>query len=115
MMTDYNEIDRYIIQEIRNSASDLILYVKSVNESSGLQAIDRVYEHAICDCINRIGDGVKRLKFLSYDKDTEKKWTSLRVITAHKYEKLDLSKVWDTLVSESQNIIEESDIVLNRI
>jgi len=36
-------------------------------------------------------------------------------ITAHKYEKLDLSKIWNLLVSESQSIIEESDILLNKI
>ena len=53
-------------------------YVEEVNGKGGLGSLDRKDEHAICDCINRMGDGVKRLKVVTHNEATQKKWTSVR-------------------------------------
>lgn len=92
------------LQSMETSCSDLIKYVDHVNSIGGITKLDDLYEHAICDCINRIGDGVKKPD-LHFDDKIQKDWSGLRVITAHHYHKLDLSKVWKALPGEAKKLL----------
>ena len=56
------EKEKIILYELKTSALDLCEYVEEANGKGGLESLDRKDEYAICDCMNRIGDGVKRLK-----------------------------------------------------
>lgn len=107
------EKDKELILVLKQSAEHLVSYIKYVNESGGVDAMTDLYEHAICDCINRIGDGVKRMKELQYTTTCQKSWTGLRIYSAHKYEKLNLSIVWDALFTAATDFINESDNLLN--
>lgn len=107
------EKDKQLILVLKQSAEHLVTYINDVNNLGGLQKITHLYEHAICDCIDRIGDGVKRLKVLEYSKDCQKSWTGLRIYSAHKYEKLNLLMVWDALLQASSNFILESEQLIN--
>src|ERR1700761_9637233 len=79
---------------------NLIDYKKDVDNQGGVTKINDLYEHAICDCVNRLGDSIKHPD-LGFDQKDIKMWTGLRVITAHHYHKLDLSKIWDDLAKEA--------------
>lgn len=86
------------------TCEDLIKYVDHVNSLGGVKHLDDLYEHAICDCINRLGDSIK-IQSLGFDQSLQKTWSGLRVITAHHYHKLDLSKVWTELPKETQALL----------
>jgi hypothetical protein len=60
------EKEKIILGELKLSALDLWEYRKEANRKGGVGSINRKDEHAIYDCINRIGDGVKRLRVLPY-------------------------------------------------
>lgn len=83
----------------------MLIYNNNVNKEGGVNKINDLYEYAICDCINRIGDGSKRLKTIYFQDSSQKIWTGVRIITAHKYEKLDLSIIWNTLFEATNNFI----------
>lgn len=105
--------EKELILVLKQSAEHLVSYIRHVDESGGVNTMTDLYEHAICDCISRIGDGVKRMKELQYTTTCQKSWTGLRIYSAHKYEKLNLSIVWDALFTAATNFIAESDKLLS--
>ena len=107
------EKDKELILVLKRFAEDLVSYMRHVDESGGVSTMTDLYEHAICDCINRIGDGVKRMKELQYNAKCQKSWTGLRIYSAHKYEKLNFSIVWDALSAAAADFIAESDLLLS--
>ena len=92
------------------TCEDLIKYVDHVDSLGGVEHLSNLYEHAICDCINRLGDSIK-VPSLGFDQSLQKTWTELEVITAHHYHELDLSKVtvWKEISKETQVLL----VVLN--
>ena len=89
---------------MEKSCKDLIKYIDHVNSIGGITKLDDLYEHAICDCVNRLGDSIKN-KDLEFDAGLQRAWSGLRVITAHHYHKLDLSKVWVDLPKATKNLL----------
>ncbi len=86
---------------MEKTCQDLLAYMKTVGDVSNL---DNLYEHAICDCINRLGDSVK-IKNLGFEQSVQKNWSALRVITAHQYQKLDFTEVWTDLPKETSELL----------
>jgi|SRR6266550_1411574 len=48
----------------------------------------------------------KLYKSLDFDDALQRSWSGLRVITAHHYHKLDLSKVWGALPGHAQSLLD---------
>jgi hypothetical protein len=62
-----------VLQEaLKRSALDLLQYVEIANQKGGIGIMSRMMEHAICDCINRIGDGANRLGKCFYTEKTKR-------------------------------------------
>lgn len=83
----------------------LIRFIKHVNSLGGVRKLDLMYEIAICDCLNRLGDGTKA-ESLGFDEQLQETWSGLRAIITHHHKKLDLPKVWAGLPGETQALLE---------
>ena len=87
------------------TCQDLIKCVDHVNSIGGVSKVDSDYryEHAICNCINLLGESIKT-KSLGFDPKLQKNWSHLTDITAQ-YHEPDLSKVWAELPKVSQALL----------
>src|SRR5258708_2311828 len=85
---------------------DLIKCVNYINSISGVNMINSDYqiEHTICDCINGLGD-IIQTKSLGFDPELRKNWSSLRAITVHPYQELNLSQEWVELPQVMQALL----------
>jgi uncharacterized protein with HEPN domain len=92
------------LEVMKCACQDLIQYINYANSIGGPSMLDRLHEHAICDCINRLGDSIK-IEGLGFDQGLQKRWSAMRVITAHQYHRLDLSSVWGSLLEEAQSML----------
>jgi len=101
-MTSKDNEDR--LRLMAQTCQHLAQYINHIDSIGGVSKLDPLYEHAICDCINRLGDSVK-IESLGFNSKIQKDWSGLRVITAHHYHKLDLSKVWGALTKETQALL----------
>lgn len=103
-----------LLEELKRSTLDLLQYVEVANQEGGIGIVSRMIEHAICDCINRIGDGANRLGKCFYTEKTKREWTGVRVITAHRYEVLDLTQIWSGLPGDAERFLKETEGLLSQ-
>ena len=87
------------------TCNHLIKYITHVNSTGGISEIDDLPKHAICNCVNRLGDSVK-VEYLGFDRELQRTWSGLSVITASHHLELDLSKVWAGLPGATQVLLE---------
>lgn len=81
---------------------DLIQYINHVDGLGGVNHLDNLYNHAICDCIAHLGHTV-RVSSLNFPDEVTKSWWGLKVISTHHY--LDLSTLWARLGEEAVNLL----------
>ena len=79
-----------------DDCNDLLEYIAHVDSAGGVSKIDRLYEHAICDCIERLEGGVKS-EPLGFDEKLQSLWSTMRTTAVHSYHGLELSEVWEPL------------------
>ncbi|OKL58416.1 hypothetical protein UA08_06223 [Talaromyces atroroseus] len=96
------------------TALELEEFIGDINQRSSPDApiVDRVYAHAMSDCINIIEDGVKKMKLLPYKDETKKEWAVFKMTIAERLQWL--SSMWDRLSDATKKFKEETDELLSR-
>lgn len=98
------------LQVMDKACKDLNHYFDHINSIGGLRRLaardqHHMFEHSICDCINRLGDRIK-IQDLSFDKELQSGWSKLRIIAVHQPQKLDLQRMWDdNIPTETKNLL----------
>jgi hypothetical protein len=85
---------------MEKTCGDLIKYINDVNSMGGVSMINDLSEHAISNCVDRLGRSIKN-RDLEFDAELQKTWSDLR--DTPWYER-DLSSIWDVLSAMAQNL-----------
>lgn len=62
---------------MERTCGDLIKYINDVNSRGGVGMLDDLSAHAISNCIDRLGRGIKN-RGLEFDAELQKTWSDLR-------------------------------------
>jgi hypothetical protein len=74
---------------MERTCEDLIKYINDVNSTGGVSVINDLSEHAISNCVDRLGRSIKN-RDLDFDVELQKTWIDLRNIPWYE---LDLSSI----------------------
>ena len=85
---------------MERTCENLIKYINDVNSIGGVSMLDDLSEHAISNCIDRLGRTIKS-RDLELDAELQKTWNDLRDTP---YYKRDLSSIWDVLSAMAHSL-----------
>lgn len=94
---------------MERTCGDLIKYINDVNSRGGVGVLDDLSTHAISNCIDRLGRGIKN-RGLEFDAELQKTWSDLRAPLWY-YE---LASIWDALFAMAQSLFATIELKLAR-
>lgn len=93
---------------MERTCKDLIKQINDVNSTGGVSMLNDLSEHAILNCVNRLGRSIKN-RDLEFDAELQKTWSDLRDTPWYE---LDLSSIWDTLSTMAQSLFATIELKL---
>lgn len=108
--------DREIVGRMIKYCSDIEFLMKKYQSDFRKYREDISFQYSCNMCIIQLGELVNRYSDEFLEQYKEIPWSAIkgmRNLHAHDYDRVDLSIVWNTLVEDIPNLLEQLKIILN--